>query len=78
MPWILIEQSIDKVDNIKCNTQQAELKQLEFHATWDRGIFYRQILDKVEWFYLYRSIYLSRLLEFRNKGRITERYILYV
>ena len=38
-------------DNIKGNMQQVELKQLEFHVTWDRGIFYRRICDKVVWFY---------------------------
>ena len=38
------------LDNIKGNTQQAELKRLEFHAIWDRDIFNRWISDKVEWF----------------------------
>ena len=39
------------LDTIKGNTQQAVLQLLEFHATWDKGIFYRQIFDKVDWFY---------------------------
>ena len=39
------------LDNIKGNTQRAELQQLEFHAIWDKGIFYKRIFDKVEWFY---------------------------
>ena len=39
------------LDNIKGNMQQAELKLLDFNAIWDKGIFYRQISDKVEWFY---------------------------
>ena len=29
------------LDSIKGNTQQAELKRLEFHVIWDIGIFYR-------------------------------------
>ena len=29
------------LDNIKGNMQHAELKRLEFHAIWDKGIFYR-------------------------------------
>ena len=39
------------LDNIKRNMQQAEHKRLEFHAAWDKCIFYRRISDKVEWFY---------------------------
>ena len=39
------------LDNIKGTMQQGELKRLEFHAIWDKGIFYRWINDKVEWFY---------------------------
>ena len=62
------------LDNIKSNIQQAELKQLEFRAIWDKRIFYRRISNKVDWVYSTQSIYLSRQLEFR-KGLITERYI---
>ena len=39
------------LDSIKGNTLRAELKRLEFHAMWDKGIFYRRFIDKVEWFY---------------------------
>ena len=36
------------LDNIKGNMQQLELKRLEFHAIWDKGILYIWISDKVE------------------------------
>ena len=50
--WIEIVHNLkDFLDSIKGNTQQAELKQLEFHAIWDINRFYRQISDTVEWFY---------------------------
>ena len=39
------------LDSIKGNTHQAELTRLEFYVIWDIGIFYRRLVDKVEWFY---------------------------
>ena len=32
------------LDNIKGDTQQAELQQLKFHATWDKDLFYWHFL----------------------------------
>ena len=50
--WMEIVHNLrGSLDNIKGNMQQAVLQLLEFHATWDKGIFYRQIFDKVDWFY---------------------------
>ena len=48
------------LDNIKGNTQRAKLQCLEFHAILDKYIFYTQFFDKVEWFIVHISIYLSR------------------
>ena len=49
------------VDSINGNTQWVELQLLEFHAIWDKGMFYGRFFDKVEWFYsiskyLFKSI----------------------
>ena len=50
--WIEIVHKLKgSLDNIKCNTEWTELQQLEFDAIWDKGIFYRQLYDKVEWCY---------------------------
>ena len=56
------------LDNIKGNTQRAEFQRLEFHAIHDKGIFYRQISEQVEWFYSTPKHFLSRQLELSTGG----------
>ena len=39
--WIEIVHNLKgSLDNMKGNMQHAKLKRLEFHAIWDKGIFY--------------------------------------
>ena len=56
------------LDSIKGNTQQAELKGLEFHAIWDIGIFYRHLSDKVEWFYSAPKYLFKAMGRIQKKG----------
>ena len=50
--WIEIVHNLrGLLDNIKGNTHLTELKRLEFHAILEISIFYRRLVDKVEWFY---------------------------
>ena len=48
--WIEIVHNLKgSLDNIKGNMQAAELKLLEFHAIWDKEIYFSQIFYKVEY-----------------------------
>ena len=40
---------IESLHNIKCNMHEGELQRLEFHAAWNKGIFYRKKFAEVEW-----------------------------
>ena len=60
---------IGLLDSIKGNTQQAELKRLEFHAIRDIGIFHRvRMLDKVEWFYSAPKYLFKLMVRIWRKG----------
>ena len=51
-------------DSIKDNTQQVELKCLEFHVIWDIGIFCRRLSDHVEWFYTAAKYLFKQMVRF--------------
>ena len=49
-----------------------ELKRLEFHAIQDKGIFYRWISDKVEWFYSTSKYLFKPTIRIQKRGSLTK------
>ena len=63
------------LDNIQGNTQQAELKRLEFHVIRDKGVFYSLIFDKLEWFYFTSKYLFKAMIRIQKKGAHWALYI---